>query len=823
MKKIINTFIFLSIFGIYLKTLCPTVYVGDSGEITAASHLLGIPHPTGYPFFLLIAKSFSLTIPVSAVHCRLNILSALFSSLAIACLFLFLVKLKNSSLAGWIAAVSMALSATSWQNNIIAEVYSLNIFFMSAFLLTLQRFLNQKNCRNLCLTFLTAGFGMLHHGTFVLFSAPFLALLILYQIRSPRFQKRLVVASLFFVLSCSLILYLPIRSDAEPWINWENTNNLDGLVNHLTGKEFHEDMIVFDMPEVRMRLKQLTADIGHEFYFPLILCAFIGMPVMIRRNLLYGLSLLLTVSISILFCLTYQIPDIQPYFLTLWFVGAVWIGVGSDFILKFLKNNCRMICFASLAVTLLLLSSLQPLVKHYSNCDFSEVFIGRSFGIDILNTLEYDSQVRTRGWTAPFVLLSLLAVEKRRPDIALVTPLLDHFSFPLQSNQIVYHVSAADRRPPFGMILRQVGICLREVYPDERIIPRPWFESIYRVVPEIAENSPDNFLIDAVVAQYYYRRAEDQFVKGNIESTLRDLKSAESIAKNNARILNNLGQICHRIGLKHKAVYYFRKASQFSPDLPKIWNNLAVALLQMEKNQDAYQAFNAGIKYGMPPDAVHENAGDVFFEKGHFEAASREYFQIREVKPQNAEAFLKLGLSLKNRGLTEDAIIQFQKSLAANDSFPEAHLELGKLYLQKNSFQNALYHFQRAIELRPHSAAMHNLLGNAWYKYQNFELAEKYYKNAIHISPRIEFYNNLGALFIQTERYGQAVDLYLNILQRDPSFITAYNNLGTAYYYLQKIKKAAEMWEKSLLLAPEQNTIKKYLIELKTNLPKEAK
>ncbi|MFH0795188.1 MAG: DUF2723 domain-containing protein, partial [bacterium] len=42
----------------YWRTLCPTIYWGDGIELTAVAHVLGTPHPTGYPLFTLLAKLF---------------------------------------------------------------------------------------------------------------------------------------------------------------------------------------------------------------------------------------------------------------------------------------------------------------------------------------------------------------------------------------------------------------------------------------------------------------------------------------------------------------------------------------------------------------------------------------------------------------------------------------------------------------------------------------------------------------------------------------------------------------------------------------------
>jgi hypothetical protein len=43
-------------FAVYAYGSCRTIYVGDSGELVTAVHGLGIPHPTGYPLYVLLGK-----------------------------------------------------------------------------------------------------------------------------------------------------------------------------------------------------------------------------------------------------------------------------------------------------------------------------------------------------------------------------------------------------------------------------------------------------------------------------------------------------------------------------------------------------------------------------------------------------------------------------------------------------------------------------------------------------------------------------------------------------------------------------------------------
>ncbi|MCJ7750275.1 MAG: DUF2723 domain-containing protein, partial [Armatimonadetes bacterium] len=50
--------VFVVLLAVYHATLIPTVIDQDSGELVAAAHVLGIPHPTGYPLWALLGRAF---------------------------------------------------------------------------------------------------------------------------------------------------------------------------------------------------------------------------------------------------------------------------------------------------------------------------------------------------------------------------------------------------------------------------------------------------------------------------------------------------------------------------------------------------------------------------------------------------------------------------------------------------------------------------------------------------------------------------------------------------------------------------------------------
>jgi tetratricopeptide (TPR) repeat protein len=135
---LISLAVFLIAAVVYFTTLTPTVPFWDSGEFIAVSYILGIPHPPGTPFYVLLGRIATL-VPWATVAQRVNGLSALASALAVWLTFLTALKLvrlaqgkERKPSDEWIALAAafcgtllLAFSDSFWENSIEAEVYSL--------------------------------------------------------------------------------------------------------------------------------------------------------------------------------------------------------------------------------------------------------------------------------------------------------------------------------------------------------------------------------------------------------------------------------------------------------------------------------------------------------------------------------------------------------------------------------------------------------------------------------------------------------------------------------------------------------------------------
>ena len=149
MYKIINKILLgLSFFVsliVYILTMAPTVSFWDCGEFIATSYILGIPHPPGAPFYLLLGNIFSSFPIFNDIGAKVNFISPIASALSVMFLYLIIVylieeyrgKTKNNidSIinygSAFIASLTFAFTDSHWFNAVEAEVYSLSTFFTS--------------------------------------------------------------------------------------------------------------------------------------------------------------------------------------------------------------------------------------------------------------------------------------------------------------------------------------------------------------------------------------------------------------------------------------------------------------------------------------------------------------------------------------------------------------------------------------------------------------------------------------------------------------------------------------------------------------------
>lgn len=274
---------FVGVFLLYLVTLSPDTAMWDTSEYIAAAYTLGIPHPPGNPFFVLIGRVFSVLPIAPTVAMRINLLAAISSATAAAMWFL----ITERVLVGWFekrwqrivgGALAVLIGSTAftvWAQSVVNE----KVYTISLAGLAITAWLTVRWCddpdgpsadRLLVLIAYICGLGYANHMAGML-AAPAVGLAVL--IRRPKTITRwkvLLACVGALVLGGTPFLTQPIRAAHFPAINeGEPTACRAGLNVSCTFSKGTYDAFMYNFnrgqygkPELGERQAPLGAQVG---------------------------------------------------------------------------------------------------------------------------------------------------------------------------------------------------------------------------------------------------------------------------------------------------------------------------------------------------------------------------------------------------------------------------------------------------------------------------------------------------------------------------------------------------------------------------------
>ena len=132
LDRLIGAGLGAAFFLLYAAGASRTIYVGDSGELVTAVHLLGIPHPSGYPLYVMLGKLWTLLVPAGSIAFRMSLFSAACAAAACAGLYLTLLQrpparddlyllglVAGVATRAAVAALGVADARIKWPNDVV--------------------------------------------------------------------------------------------------------------------------------------------------------------------------------------------------------------------------------------------------------------------------------------------------------------------------------------------------------------------------------------------------------------------------------------------------------------------------------------------------------------------------------------------------------------------------------------------------------------------------------------------------------------------------------------------------------------------------------
>ena len=552
------------VFVVYAMGACRTIYVGDSGELVTAVAVLGIPHPSGYPLYVLLGKLWTLLVPVGSIAFRMSLFSAFWGAATCGILYRLSRETGLRVAAAVFAALLLAASPTYWAEANVQRVYTLNAFFVAAATLLAVRWAaadEEMRRRRLFLTTLfVAGLGATNHTFMGVWAVAFVAFALITRPHLLRTPPALVAGGVAFGLGLLPYLYLPIRSRQDPVLDWGNPEGLASLIAVVTRRDFWDRRFL----EGPADLVPITADFLHGFVLEVGLAgvglALLGIAAAVKdRRWLVILPVLVVLGNLAALALHGSRSDIFIWhrYAIPSYVMLAWVaGWGAAVVMALLP---RRVGWAALLIPAVMLA------RGFPEQDRSRYRIAEDFSRTLLETLPPGAHVAASDDNILFVLMYLHLVEEVRPDVDLILQGVGGASppplrFDPDTDPLFFTDHPNWNNPQLALAPR--GLAFRVVRRDRPIPAAPLIKD--RLDGELDPRVPKDYLTQNLIGQMHYMLG-NTLERSDWPRARREYEEAMRASPHNDVLFFNLGLIFAGSGLYDEAIAAFRRSGQINP------------------------------------------------------------------------------------------------------------------------------------------------------------------------------------------------------------------------------------------------------------------
>ncbi|MFN7955203.1 MAG: DUF2723 domain-containing protein [bacterium] len=562
-------------FALYASGACRTIYVGDSGELVAAVHTLGIPHPPGYPLYVLLGKLWTLALPLGSIAFRMSLFSAVCGALAVAGVYRVARALGVRAGVAVVAAITLAAAPSFWAEANVQRVYTLEAVFLALATGLGVRWLEAGEAavtprardRWLVAAAFVAALGT---GSHLFLGVWLLVFLVVAFASDPGLVRRgraLFATLLAALAGCSIYAYLPLRSRAEPRLDWGDPETLDRFVAVVTRRGFWERRWWSGWVDAIPIARDFGASVAHELTIVGALLALIGI-VSARRAtrrpvLLLALVVLANVGALAAHGSRSDLFLWHRYYIPAYLSLTLLAAVGLERVVAALATRSSRAARAMVTSAAIGALALVPL--RFRDFDRSRYRLAEDYSRRLLASLPPGAHLAASDDNILFVLVYLKLVEGVRPDIDLVLEGVGSELPPLRfdpddeslffTHHPNWHVPAIDVVP--------AGLAYRVVRAGAQPLPVALPEPPL-LAGEDDERVPKDYLTQNLIGEFHFMRGVT-LEAHDPERALMELAAAARAAPSNDVLFYNLGLVYERMGRDDLALAAFERSAAINP------------------------------------------------------------------------------------------------------------------------------------------------------------------------------------------------------------------------------------------------------------------
>jgi tetratricopeptide (TPR) repeat protein len=228
--------------------------------------------------------------------------------------------------------------------------------------------------------------------------------------------------------------------------------------------------------------------------------------------------------------------------------------------------------------------------------------------------------------------------------------------------------------------------------------------------------------------------------------------------------------------------YYFTEAQ------------LALARQDLDKAQEYMEK-----AWESDPESVYvmKELLSVYLKKRENEKAFQVAAKILEKQPGDLQVLSVFGRISHALERVPEAVDAYEKILTRDPSQQNIYLLLATLYLKEEDPENAIEVLNKLLSNFPDSYAGHYYLGKAYMAIQEFDMAEKEFMTTLELDPGLEEPRfELIELYKIRGQNEKIINLYQEIMSRDPENVRAAIELGYYYHSQGKTTQSRDIFSK---------------------------
>ncbi|KFO62546.1 Transmembrane and TPR repeat-containing protein 1, partial [Corvus brachyrhynchos] len=316
-------------------------------------------------------------------------------------------------------------------------------------------------------------------------------------------------------------------------------------------------------------------------------------------------------------------------------------------------------------------------------------------------------------------------------------------------------------------------------------------------------------------AKVHYNYANFLKDQGRNIEAIYHYKTALKLYPRHASALNNLGTLTKDVV---EAKDYYRRALQLNPQHNRALFNLGNLLKSQGKKEEAVILLRDSIKYGPEFADAYSSLASLLAEQERLQEAEEVYKAGIENCPESSDLHNNYGVFLVDTaGSPEQAMSHYRQAILLSPAHHVAMVNLGRLHRSLGQNKEAEVWYKRALKVS-RKAEILSPLGALYYNTGRYEEALQVYREAAALQPsNKDIRLALAQVLAMMGRTKEAEKMTNHILNEDAECLECYRLLSAIYSKQELYAKALEAIEKALQLKPKDPKVISELFFTKGN------